>query len=407
MQDTELYRHLLGLVAPWVVERVELNIPGERVDVWVGYPKGQRFPCAECQEEYSVYDHQDRAWRHLDSCHFQTIIHCRVPRVECPTHGVRQARVPWAERGSQFTQLFERLAIDLLQECSVAGAAAILRISWDEAWGIMQRAVARGQARKAAQPLRRLGIDEKAARKGHRYLTLVVDEERGQVEYVAEGRKQESLDGFFHRLTPEQRATVTAIALDMWEPYILSIHAHVPQAETKMVFDRFHIMKHVTEAVDLVRRHEHRALRREGTSPLTGTKYLWLYARENLPQERREEFAVLQGLHLKVGRAWAMKEHLRGLWAHTSVEAARRFFQRWFWWATHSRLAPMRAVAHLLKRHLANVLTYITHHITNAVAEGLNSKIQQIKKTAYGFRNIDHFMTAIYFHCGGLDLHPH
>ncbi len=102
-----------------------------------------------------------------------------------------------------------------------------------------------------------------------------------------------------------------------------------------------------------------------------------------------------------------MKEHLRGLWAHPSVEAARRFFQRWFWWATHSRLAPMRAVAHMLKRHLSNVLTYITHRITNAVAEGLNSKIQQIKKTAYGFRNIDHFMTAIYFHCGGLDLHPH
>ncbi|MHB8423424.1 MAG: ISL3 family transposase, partial [Leptospirales bacterium] len=117
-------------------------------------------------------------------------------------------------------------------------------------------------------------------------------------------------------------------------------------------------------------------------------------------------FDALRSLNLKVGRAWAMKEDLRTLWSLPSVREAKTFWKRWFWWATHSRLKPMREVAHLIKRHLSNVLTYIMHPITNATSEGLNSKIQTIKKRAYGFRNKERFKIAIYFQCGGLDLYP-
>ena len=407
MEDIELYQHLLGLEAPWVVERVELSVKERRVDIWVGYPKGTRFPCPECQVEYSVYDHQERVWRHLDSCQFQTFVHARVPRVDCPTHGARQVIVPWDDDGSQFTKLFERLAIDLLRACSIQKAHEVLRITWDEAWGIMDRAVRRGRARKRPQPLRYIGIDEKSARKGHRYLTLVVNAESGQVEYIADDRKTESLDGFFQQLSPEQLAGLQGIALDIWEPYILSIREHVPDADCKMVFDRFHLMRHIQEAVDPFLRQEHRALLRQGASPLTGTKYLWLYAQENIPDHRREEFEHLRSLNLKVGRAWAIKESLRRLWAYISPGHALRFFQRAFWWATHSCLEPIRKVAHMFKPHLFNILTYTKHRLTNAVAEGFNNKIQQIKQMAYGFRNIEHFKIAIYFHCGGLDLYPH
>ena len=408
MRDTELYRHLLGLVEPWTVDRVDLDLKQQRVDVWASHPEGTQFPCPECGTLYGVRDHVDRTWRHLDSCQFQTFLHCRVPRVECRTHKVKQVRVPWAEPGSQFTTLFERLAIDLLRECAISGAAGILRISWDEAWGIVERAVGRGQARKAPATLRRIGIDEKAFKKGHHYLTLVVNAEEARVEYIGEDRKQASLDGFFQSLTAEQRAALEAIATDMWEPYLLSIRAHVPDADQKIVFDRFHIMKHITEAVDKVRRQEHRALEREdGESPLTGTKRLWLYAAENLPERYRPEFARLQALDLKVGRAWAIKENLRALWRYRAPGWAQRFFQRWYWWATHSRLQPVQKVARMLKRHLANIVTYARHRLTNAVAEGLNSKIQGVIKTACGFRNLEHFKVAILFHCGGLDLYPH
>ncbi len=408
MRDTELYRHLLGLVEPWAVERVALDVKGQRVEVWVKHPAGQEFPCPECGTRAGVRDHVERTWRHLDSCQFQTFLHCRVPRVACPTHGVKQVKLPWAEARSQFTALFERLAIDLLQECSLSGAAGILRITWDEAWGILARAVARGQARKAPAALRRIGIDEKAFKRGHHYLTLVVNAEEPRVEYIGEDRKTESLAGFFQTLTKEQRAALEAIATDMWEPYLQAIRAAVPEADQKIVFDRFHVMQHVLEAVDKVRRQEHRALEKaQGESHLTGTKRLWLYSEENLPERYRPEFEQLKALDLKVGRAWAIKETLRALWDYRAPGWARRFFQRWFWWATHSRLAPVREVAHMLKRHLDNIVTYAKHRLTNAVAEGLNSKIQGIIKTACGFRNLQHFKIAILFHCGGLDLYPH
>lgn len=407
MRDTALYRHLLGLCEPWMVDRVALNVAEGRVDVWAAHPVGIMWPCPACDYTGPVRDHaEERTWRHLDSCHFQTFLHARIPRVTCPTHHVRQVRVPWAEPDSRFTRLFERLAIDLLLECDVSGAAGILGLSWDEAWGIQARAVKRGQARKEARVVAQIGVDEKAAAKGHTYLTLVCDLKQATVEYIGEDRKQASLDAYYTELTPQQREGIEAVAMDMWEPYLQSTLAHVPAAAEKIVFDRFHIMGHMGKAVDTVRKQEHRALRGVGDETLTGTKYLWLYAEEHLPEKHRERFATLKGLNLKAGRAWAIKESLRELWAQGTPQQAEDFWTRWFWWATHSRLEPVRAVAWMIKRHWTHLVTYFRHRITNAVSEGLNSKIQTIKKMAYGFRNKDHFKTAIYFHCGGLDLYP-
>ena len=355
----------------------------------------------------SLYDHaEERTWRHLDSCAYRTYLHARIPRVQCPAHGVVQVRIPWAEPKARFTRLFERLAIDVLRECSITGATKILGLSWDEAWHLMERAVARGQARKAHRVIPQLGVDEKAISKGHRYLTLVSNLEAGTIEYVGEDRKQESLAAYYRGLLAEQRAGIEAIAMDMWEPYVQATRAQVPEAEGKIVFDRFHLMGYLGKAVDTVRKQEHRERLAQGDETLKGTKYLWLYSREHVPASRRREFNALRRLELKVGRAWAIKEMLRELWHYRYPAAARRFWQRWYFWATHSRLKPIREAAATLKRHLENILTYFQHRITNAVSEGLNSKIQTIKKMAYGFRNVEHFKTAIYFHCGGLDLYP-
>src|SRR5213593_3504574 len=176
MRDVELYRHLLGLAAPWTVRSVELSIQEQRVDVWASHAEDVRWPCPECGTTVRLYDHsEERVWRHLDSCQFLTYLHAQPPRVECPTHGVRQVRLPWAEARARFTTLFERLAIDVLKETDVRGATRILRISWDEAWEIKRRAVARGRARRRPQAPARLGVDETAIARGHDYLTLVSD----------------------------------------------------------------------------------------------------------------------------------------------------------------------------------------------------------------------------------------
>jgi len=170
VEDRELYQAIFGLSEPWTVERVELKAAEQAVEVWVGEREGTHFPCPECAATSPIYDRAERRWRHLDTCQFTTILCARVPRVECRTHGVKPVRVPWAEPGSRFTLLFEWLAISWRKEASLSAIARRLGLSWDEAEGIMQRAVRRGLARRAAEntadPLThrvaRIGIDEKS-----------------------------------------------------------------------------------------------------------------------------------------------------------------------------------------------------------------------------------------------------
>jgi transposase len=249
--------------------------------------------------------------------------------------------------------------------------------------GVMSREVARGRAGKVAVPIPYIGVDEKAFRKGHRYHTIVCDLERSTVEFVAENRTTESLAAYYQQLTDEQRRGLKAVAMDMWEPYIGATRDGVPDGEQRIVLDRFHIMRKMAKAVDTVRKQEHRDFLRAGAdSPLTGTKYLWLFNDERRPDHHAEAFATLQTLNLKVGRAGALKEVLRALWTYRQGAAVTRFFSQWYGWAVRSRLDPVKKVAGMLKRHLDGVLRFVKHRITNGVAEGLNSKIMSIKRKA-------------------------
>ena len=407
MRDTELYRQLLGLEPPWEVSRVELSVKDGRVDVWAGHPRGIRWTCPECDHELPTYDHaEERSWRHLDSCGFSTHLHARPPRVECPEHGVRQVALPWAEPMSRFTALFERLAVDVLKECDVLGASRLLHLSWDETWHLMERAVARGQAAKTSSVPAHLGVDEKSAGKGQDYVTVVSDLDAGTVEYLADERRQASLDGYFERFGKERLAGIEAVGMDMWEPYALSVRAHLQDADAKIVFDKFHIMKYIVGAVDTVRKAENRSLMASGDKSLTGSKYLWLYSAEKLPERHQDRFDVLRSGDLKTSRAWAIKENLRYFWDYKSRAWAEKHWKSWYFWATHSRLDAVIKVARTFKAHLPGLLSYFDHRITSAGAEGLNSRIQAIRVSARGYRNRQHFKTAIFFHLGGLDLYP-
>jgi transposase len=334
MKDTDLYSQILGLSDPWFIADIELDTSGGQVDVHVDHAAGVRWRCPTCGRELACRDHGEaRVWRHLDTCQFKTFFDARVPRVECPDHGVLQVKVPWAEAKRRFTLLMERLIIDVLRECAtVAGTCRLMRISWDEAWNVMDRAVRRGQARKKAKPARYVGIDEKAFRKGHDYMTLVCDLLGCTVEFVAQDRKTESLGDYYRQFTTQQLERIRAVAMDMWEPYFKATITHVPGAAHKIVHDRFHIMQHVGQAVDKVRRQEHRELLRQEDERLKGTKYIWLYREENLSDKHRPTLEALKATNLKVAKAWAMQESLSGLWSYLSVGWTRRFMKRWLTW---------------------------------------------------------------------------
>ena len=399
-----LYATLLGLKAPWEITDVEMKQPPGEVHIRVALPEGTLWVCPQCGSAAPIHDHLERRWRHLDTCQFPTIVHARVPRLKCPTHGIKQLPVPWAEVGSRFTAMFEALAIDWLKHASIQAVAQQLRVSWAEADGIMRRAVARGLQRRRLEAPRYLGVDETSFQKRHEYVTTANDLERGVVLHVADDRGRAALDSFWTSLSPEQHRRVEAVAMDMWEPYIRSTREHAPGAD--IVFDKFHVAQHLGDAVDRVRKQDHRVRLAEGDAILKGTKYHWLENPRGRSWSVARAFNLLRELAPRVGRAWALRQAAMALWDLHSQGVADRNFAVWYRWARRSRLEPMRKVAAMLKRHWANIRTYFAHRITNAGVEAINAKIQGAKRRACGFRNRERFRTAIYFHCGGLDLYP-
>ena len=355
-----------------------------------------------------IHDYEERRWRHLDSCQFQTILVSRVPVVRCPEHGSQTVAVPWAEKYSRFSRLFERLAIDVLLECSISGACGILGISWEEADRIKQRAVKRGLACKEPAVMPRLCVDEKGMGHGQNYVTIVahVEAERTTVQYVGDGREQASLDAFWQSLLPAQLAGVEAVGMDMWEPFVQSTLAHVPEANGKIVHDPFHLVKGMNEAVNDVRKLEHRRLQAAGDDLLKGTRQLWLYGLENVPPQRAQQFEEVWRINTQTSRAWRLKEVFRNFWLCDTVQEAQDYFQQWYSRAIRSRLGPVKKVARTCKSHLDHILTYFTHRLTNGPIEGLNNGIQGLIKKAFGYRNAERFKTDIFFHFGGLNLYP-
>lgn len=407
MDEKILFTKILGLKLPWLIKQVVVDEATQRIDIYVGHEPDIRVRCPVCGKFFGMYDHApERVYRHLNTCQMETYIHVRPPRVNCPEHGVKQIDSEFGENGSDMTFAFESFVIRVAQECDVEATAELCGISWDRSWNALERAVVRGQARKARRVPSRIGVDEKSIARGHKYESLVYDIDAGTVEFVWDDRGQQSLESYYRQFSVKELDGIKAVAMDMWDPYIAATRAFVPEAQKKIVFDRFHVMRHVLDAVDKVRKTEHRLLTERGEQLLKGTKYLWLWSQENIPSWRREEFEALRSKDLRVCRAWAIKENLRHLWDYRYEARMRNYFKRWYFWATHSRLQPVIKAAKTLKAHLDNIVTYARHRITNALGEAINAKIEKIKRMACGFRNRAHYRTAIYFHCGGLDLFP-
>ncbi len=408
MRDKQLYKQILGIQAPWTVADVELNTEAGEVKVHIEPESGTELVCPRCGTVCSGYDKRQRKWRHLDTCQYRTILVAEVPRVNCPAHGVLTVDVPWAEPGAGYTALFEALVIDWLQEASTQAVARLMDLSWNAIDGIMQRAVKRGLARREVIPPKRIGVDETSFRKRHDYVTVVSDPTRkqGPVLYVADERTKQSLASYYNTLTQKQKSGIESVSMDMWPAYINATLKHIPDAREKIAFDKFHVAKYLGEAVDKVRRAEHKELMKAGWEDLKGTKYDWLTKPANKSHKQRLAFTALRESSLKTARAWAIKEFGMRLWHYVSRTWAEKGWKRWLAWAVRSRLDPVKKVAKTIKEHLWGILNAVVLGVDNGHAESINSRIQMIKIRSRGFRNKERFRNAIYFHLGGLNLYP-
>jgi transposase len=407
MYDIELYGKILNITAPWVVTDVKLDIAKQTVTVTVEYSKKEPMVCPVCLGHAKKYDHVLRSWRHLDTCQMKTIIECYVPRVNCDEHGIKQLEVMWAEKNSRFTALFEALVINWLKYSNTKGVATRFGLSWDQVDGIKSRAVKRGLKRRQLKSIKHLSIDETSFKKGHDYVTVLIDQDQKTVVDVLEDRKAETLSAWLARKPKHHLNKLETISMDMWDAYIRAVKDHVPQAEEKICFDKYHVSSYFSKAVDKVRAEEHRKLlKQHKKSPLTGTRFDWLRNAHKLDNRTRREFMQLCKKSLKTSRAWAYKETASCLWDYQYTSSAIKSWSLLIRNMLRSRLEPIKKVAKTVKNYLWGIINAIIAKVTNAISETKNAGIQLIKRMAHGFRNKQRFRDAILFHFGGLDMMP-
>ena len=405
MNLESFYQRVIAPPHPWRVSKVVIAEDNSRVDVWLEHLSFQ-FLCHECQQPAPIYDHApEREWRHLDTCDCPTYLHARIPRVSCPKHGVVNGVFHMADPNVSLTHKMEAKCIVAMQQCDIKGASNIMDVSWDILGYVQKRAVIRGMERRGEKIPKKMGIDEKQVFSRHRYFTIVTDLDEGRVHDVMDQRKISSISPWF-----EERKSlldrVEMVAMDMSAGYERIVHDYMEKAT--VCFDRFHIMQVVQKGVDETRKNEQRSMGDEDKKMMFGARFDFLYGKENLPEKNVARFEQARKIATKTARAWAIKENLRDMWPNVQgdSEKARVYFNKWFWWATHSRIPFMQKAAHTLKDHCEGIFTALQHGISNALTEGINNKIESIKRDACGFRNKESFRTAILFHCSKLDMMP-
>jgi len=405
MEIKEFYAQSLNVLDPWQVVEVAILEEKRMVEVRIECREKALWVDPDSGERATIHDWRERRWRHLDTCEFETWVVAEVPRVKLSSGQVVTAKVPWAESLGRFSRAMESHLIEVLTHCqSVTGAARLAGISRDQAEGVMQRAVQRGLLRRQQSPLELVGVDEKAIRRRHRYATILSDLVSGTVIEVCEGRTKQATCQLFKSLPATATESIEAVAMDMWPAYIGAAEEMLPRAA--IVFDRFHIKKYLNEAVDKVRRQEHRQLSAAGNLVLKGTKYQWLKTHEDLRMKSATHFRQLLVQSLQTATAWSFKELFDHFWSYRSRAWAMRFFYNWIDSVKDSGLKPMIQVAETLLTHMSGIMNYITFPITNASAEGLNSIIQGLRSAAKGLPNFQNFRARILFHLGGLDMKP-
>ena len=404
-----LFERSMGLGDEWRVEDVWFESPGgcsqEELHIRVGRTPGRAVRCPECGSLCGVHDARERTWRHLDIWQYRTVVHCRVPRADCPEHGVRTVRTPWEVRpNSHFTALFEAQVLVAALSGSTARAISS-RIGESEArvWAMLSRAVSEARAAADYSGVTRVAVDDTARARGQAYISVMADLDGRRVVAVTAGRDRGAPSRLCGQLEAGggDRAAVTEVTRDMAEAYSLGCADAMPNAHQTV--DRFHVMQLFSRATDRVRAAEAKSSA-ERRALLRGTKYVWLKRRENLTERQAAKRESLAGEHLLTARACAMTEAMRAVYACPGREAAASELDRLLSWMMHSNVAEMKRVARTVRKEREGILNWWSAKASNGFLEGMNSIIQSVKRASRGFRNIGYFTTMIFLRLGRLDF---
>jgi transposase len=383
-----------------VVDRCEFSAESGRLDIYLDFPRGSTFACPECAAASKAYDTESLTWRHLNFFQHETRLHARTPRVDCARCGVHRVTVPWARPDSGFTLLFEAFVMQLAKVMPVLAIARLVGEHDTLIWRMVNHYVDLARSKADHSKVSQVGMDETAARRGHDYVSLFVDMTERRVLFATPGKDSATVAAFADDLKAHQGdpEAIEEVSIDMSPAFIKGVAAELPNAS--ITFDKFHVIKLINEAVDEVRR-----LERKLHPELAGSRYLWLKNPDNLTAQQKTTLASLNlpKSHLKTAKAYQFRLAFQDFYAQ-SPEDARTYLDKWFFWATHSRIQPIIDVARTIRAHQDGILRWFTSRINNGILEGINSLVQAAKAKARGYRSNRNFASIIYLVAGKLDL---
>jgi transposase len=409
MSQNSLFTDLLGIQG-WRVKADGVRIEEDGVVVEIE-PKRTGFRCACCgQGVLFAYDHQPtRQIRDFPAWGRRCYLEVRLARVDCPDCGVGIEEVDWVERYGRYTQRYEQYVASLCDILPVTDVAELEGLSKNAVYGIDKKWLKRREEQREQPPVRYLGIDEIAIKRGHRYATVFYDLERRTVVGLIKSRRERAVGGFFRRWGKKQCKSVVAVCMDLWSPFLNSVRRHCKDAT--VVFDKFHVYGYLSEAIEEVRRHQQGLCSGEDGKLIKGSRWLWLKASRNLKRKQSHTLEQIMAINKPLAKAYLLKEDFEAFYACGGKEEAEKFLTQWMKRCRESRLEPFIKLAKRLKRWSAGILSYFEHRITNGVAEGINNKIKVLKRRSYGFRDDEYFFLKILNACGALPslesiIHP-
>ncbi len=398
----QFFEKLLNFGTEWKVERVEVN---EDNEVYIHLKWDLQEHKKQNKEHYEfVHDYLDyRTWRHLDILQYKTFIRAKIPRIKHKDGKIQSVQTPWAQSGRHHTYLFETLVIDiLLATKNQTKTAQLLRCGFNLINNIMHNATKRGLERRDSNTIiKQISIDEKSFQKGHNYVTVLSDPEKGIVLDVVKDRTKEATKTLLNNsLTEYQKSKIEWVSLDMWKAYITAVEEVLPKAQK--VHDRFHLIKYLNEAIDNVRKREVKK-----NEVLRDSKYSFLKNHGNLTYKQYFKFEEVLRANTEVGYVWGLKESFKSLFGCKDYQEAFKRFSDWDSFVRWERIPELTKVAVMFSNHIRGVLNALVESLTNAMAERLNGKIQILKTIGRGYRKFINFRSAILFFNGGLNLYPH
>jgi transposase len=401
---TRMMTGSMGLEEPWYIVGAEFDEKELRLDIHIGIRKTASIVCPKCGAETlrNGYEPRERVWRHGNVMFYPCIVHCRRPKVLCPHCGSVQVSAPFERKNSRFTLLFEGYAMLILADMPIAKAAALLRCDEKSLVKIMRYWIQKAVDGMDLSEVAMLAIDETSFKRGHKYVTLVIDAAKRRVLDVEEGRDMEAVRKFAEKLTAKggTPGNIVAVTSDMSKTFLPAIAENFPNAEN--IIDKFHVKKVLIDALDEVRKAEQKSV--ADKKGLFRGRRLFMIPERKLDKDQAAKLAEMSKRYPQTGRAYRIVSGLDDFYASRTVEEATAAFDSLYSWMRRCRLKPMKAAAETLKRHKDKILAYFKNRVTNAICEGINSMVQAAKRKARGFHTFEGYSSMIFLVAGKLQL---